>query len=159
MSKVEQFRGVANELTSLYEKKNACYGDSFGQTYEKLGVISAVTRISDKYNRLCALATNKDIDNLGESIEDTLIDLAAYAIMTLIEHRNANKKNETKSGNYKKERFLCINPVKSGDGGLAFVQWRVYDSVGECTLKSERGEVVTFVKAIFDEHFVPCRVK
>lgn len=159
MNKVEQFRGVANELTSLYEKKNACYGDSFGQTYAKLGVISAVTRISDKYNRLCALATNKDLDNLGESIEDTLIDLAAYAIMTLVEHRNANKKNETTPDDDKKERFMCINPVKSGDGGLAFIQWRVYDSVGEYTLKSERGDTMTFLKVTFDEHFVPCRVK
>lgn len=159
MNKVEQFRGVANELTSLYEKKNACYGDSFGQTYAKLGVISAVTRISDKYNRLCALATNKDIDNLGESIEDTLIDLAAYAIMTLVELRNANKNIKTLPNDDKKERFLCINPVKSGDGGLAFIQWRVYDSVGEYTLKSERGEEMTFLKTMFDEHFVPCRVK
>ena len=53
MNKVKKFEEIANELTSLYEKKNACYGDSFGQTFEKLGIISAVTRISDKFNRLC----------------------------------------------------------------------------------------------------------
>ena len=64
--------------------KDRCYGNSFGETYEKLGIISAVTRISDKYNRLCNLAVNKDIDNLGESIEDTLKDMAAYCIMTII---------------------------------------------------------------------------
>lgn len=87
MNNVEQFREIANELGDLYKKKNAAYGNSFGDTYKKLGIISAVTRISDKYNRLCNLAKNKDIDNLGESIEDTLQDLAAYAIMTLIELR------------------------------------------------------------------------
>ena len=38
------------------------------------------------------LATNPDIDNLGESIEDTLKDMASYCIMTLIE-LNANKVN------------------------------------------------------------------
>lgn len=64
--------------------KDRCHGNSFGETYEKLGIISAVTRISDKYNRLCNLAVNKDIDNLGESLEDTLKDMAAYCIMTII---------------------------------------------------------------------------
>lgn len=67
------------------KQKNKCYNNSFGDTYKKLGLISAVTRISDKFNRLCNIATNPDIDNLGESIEDTLKDMAAYSIMTLME--------------------------------------------------------------------------
>lgn len=91
MTNVEKFRQIAQELGDLYEAKNKCYNNSFGDTYQKLGLISAVTRISDKYNRLCNLATNTDIDNLGESIEDTLQDLAAYAIMTLMELRNDRK--------------------------------------------------------------------
>lgn len=90
MDKLENFRKVADELCHLYEAKNKAYGDSFGTTFQKLGIISAVTRISDKYNRLCNLATNSDIDNLGESIEDTLKDMASYCIMTLIE-LDANK--------------------------------------------------------------------
>ena len=85
---VQSFKNIANELCDLYEKKNKAYGNSFGDTYKKLGIISAVTRISDKYNRLCNLATNSNIDNLGESIEDTLKDLVAYSIMTLTELRN-----------------------------------------------------------------------
>lgn len=83
MTRVEKFKKIAEEITSLYEQKDKAYGDSFGSTYNKLGIISAVTRISDKTNRLCRLATNPDIDDLGESIEDTLKDLAAYCIMTL----------------------------------------------------------------------------
>ena len=85
MDKIQRFCEITESLCNLYEKKNRAYGDSFGSTYQKLGIISAVTRISDKYNRLCNLATNLDIDNLGESIEDTLQDLASYAIMTIIE--------------------------------------------------------------------------
>lgn len=87
MNNTQKFADIAQELCQLYEKKNRAYGNSFGETYKKLGVISAVTRISDKYNRLCNLATNEDIDNLGESLEDTLKDMASYAIMTLMEIR------------------------------------------------------------------------
>lgn len=65
---VQEFKDIANDLGELYEKKNAAYGNSFGATYKRLGIISAVTRISDKYNRLCNLATNPNIDNLGESL-------------------------------------------------------------------------------------------
>ena len=86
--RVEQFKQIAEDITALYKKKDRAYGNSFGETYEKLGIISAVTRISDKYNRLCNLAVNKDIDNLGESLEDTLKDMAAYCIMTIIAMKN-----------------------------------------------------------------------
>ena len=90
-SRVEQFKQIAQDITALYEKKDRAYGNSFGETYEKLGIISAVTRISDKYNRLCNLAVNKDIDNLGESLEDTLKDMAAYCIMTIVAMKDGNK--------------------------------------------------------------------
>lgn len=91
MTNVEQFRKIAQELGDLYDKKNAAYGNSFADTYKKLGIISAVTRISDKFNRLCNIATNPDIDNLGESLEDTLRDMASYCIMTVMELENSRK--------------------------------------------------------------------
>lgn len=87
MTNVDRFKKVSRELDALYEKKNKAYGNSFGETFDKLGVISAVTRISDKYNRLCNLVKNPDIDNLGESLEDTLKDMASYCIMTIMELR------------------------------------------------------------------------
>lgn len=81
----ETHEELCKYLHELYVKKNKAYGNSFSDTYEKLGIISAITRISDKYNRLVNLSVNKDIDNLGESIRDTLIDMANYALMTVIE--------------------------------------------------------------------------
>lgn len=84
MNKIDRHREICNQLNKIYEKKNHDYGDSFGNTYEKLGIISAVTRITDKYNRLCSLAT-KEAEVDDETIEDTLMDMANYCIMTLIE--------------------------------------------------------------------------
>ena len=84
MTRPEQFRSIAEAIATLYEKKDAAYGDSFGSTFDKLGPISLATRISDKTNRLCVLVTDPKVDDLGEKIEDTLMDLAAYAIMGLM---------------------------------------------------------------------------
>ena len=78
---------ITKELNAIYIAKNADYGDAFGETYKKLGIVSAVTRITDKVNRLQSLATKSDEERLvkDESIIDTLKDLSNYALMTLIE--------------------------------------------------------------------------
>ncbi len=82
---VAQFRILANELSDLYKQKNEAYGDSFGKSVEKYGKVSALTRMSDKWNRLENLMMNEDIDSGDESVIDTLKDLASYCLMTIIE--------------------------------------------------------------------------
>ncbi len=81
---VSKHKEICNKLNDIYRKKNHDYGNSFGETYEKLGIISAVTRITDKVNRLQSLAT-KEQQVQDESIQDTLMDLANYSIMTIME--------------------------------------------------------------------------
>ena len=85
IDKTKRHEEICNEMHELYEQKNAAYGDSFGDTYRKLGIISAITRITDKYNRLVTLATNPNVDHGDESINDTLIDMANYCILTMLE--------------------------------------------------------------------------
>lgn len=85
-NKTETFEDITREMVEMYSRKNHDYGDSFGETFKKLGLISAVTRISDKVNRLVSLST-KDA-KVDESLEDTLLDLASYSVMTLIELRS-----------------------------------------------------------------------
>lgn len=92
MDKILEHEKICKELNEIYAKKNADYGNSFGDTFQKLGLISAITRISDKYNRICNLATKNSNETKvkDETIEDTLKDLANYCIMTLIEMQHAN---------------------------------------------------------------------
>jgi len=85
MNQYEQHKQICDKLNETYIQKNKAYGNSFSDTFEKLGLISAVTRITDKHNRLVNLATNKDIDIGDESIRDTLLDMANYCIMTVME--------------------------------------------------------------------------
>lgn len=84
MDKIRKFEFITQSMLETYKRKNADYGDSFGESVEELGLISAITRISDKCNRLKSLVKNPaKVSN--ESMEDTLLDLANYAVMTLIE--------------------------------------------------------------------------
>lgn len=94
---VGQHKEVCNMLNEIYEQKNKAYGNSFGDTYNDLGIISAVTRISDKFNRLKTLARNHDINCGDESIADTLLDMANYCIMTYMELEK-EKQNEISNG-------------------------------------------------------------
>ena len=98
---VERHLILCNQLNSIYEQKNNAYGNSFGETFEKLGIISAITRISDKYNRLVNLATHPEINKGDEAIEDTLLDMANYCLMTYMELQKEN--NGEVNGEVKKE--------------------------------------------------------
>jgi hypothetical protein len=83
----QRVKDLYDKNFQTYLKKNQDYGDSFSRTYKRLGIISAVTRITDKYERLISLATKPAEERLvlDESITDTLLDLSNYAIMTVAE--------------------------------------------------------------------------
>lgn len=88
-SNIEQHRKICKYLNKLYEKKNADYGDSFHETYLQEGMAMARIRLGDKYRRFCTLTRNVDNQQVkDETIRDTLLDLANYAIMTVMEIDN-----------------------------------------------------------------------
>lgn len=77
---------VCGELTEIYRKKNHDYGDSFHKSFVEFGLTMSAIRLSDKLNRfktLIRLVGTPDVND--ETIRDTLIDLANYAIMTIME--------------------------------------------------------------------------
>ena len=81
---VMHHKQICSELNSLYDRKNHDYGDSFHTTYEKWGLTMAAIRLGDKLQRFETLIKS-DSQVADESIRDTLIDLANYAIMTVME--------------------------------------------------------------------------
>ncbi len=85
MGSPQKHARVCEDLNRSYTDKYASYGDAFGETFRKLGMLSAVTRITDKVNKLQALTTNPEIPDDDESILDTCMNIANYAIMTVME--------------------------------------------------------------------------
>jgi hypothetical protein len=91
----KRHKDLAAELNEIYIAKNKDYGNSFGDIFQELGIITAITRMSDKLNRLKSLAKKPEAERKvkNESIIDTLKDLANYALMTIIE-LEVQKENE-----------------------------------------------------------------
>lgn len=87
---VLRHRKICEELNRLYERKNHDYGDSFHQSYIEEGMAMARIRLGDKLNRFKTLSRlempfEEEQKVTDESIRDTLIDLANYVIMTVME--------------------------------------------------------------------------
>ena len=83
-NKVRHHADICKELNEIYAQKNHDYGDSFGKGYAEYGMVMAVIRLEDKLNRLKSLIKAESLVK-DESMNDTLMDLANYAIMTVIE--------------------------------------------------------------------------
>ena len=83
MNKIEKHKEIVDGLNKTYAKKNSDYGDSFSDSLDEFGIVASVVRMSDKMNRLKSLSLKNNKQEVNdESMQDTLLDLANYAIMT-----------------------------------------------------------------------------
>lgn len=85
MNKIERHARICDEIKSLYREKNADYGDSFHETFVEEGMAMPRVRLGDKLRRFKQLTKSNEQWVKDENIRDTLIDLANYAIMTVLE--------------------------------------------------------------------------
>ena len=83
------------KLHEIYVLKNHDYGDSFHKTFETEGFAAARIRLTDKLNRFNNLSRGTKIMVDNESMKDTLLDLANYALLTILEiEANGDGNNE-----------------------------------------------------------------
>ena len=97
MDRLGIYQYILSNLEDTYKKKNSDYGNSVGDTYEKFGDISFLTRITDKYNRILSLADKGECGEVkDEALEDTILDLANYCLLWLVEREYAGQQKEVK---------------------------------------------------------------
>jgi len=114
MDNVEQFKKMTAKMAELYEEKNRNYGNSFDKSLDEDGLLVSKIRLGDKYNRFSNLLKQKSKGTSDESIKDTLIDLANYAIMTIMWLENNNN--------------IVING--NGNSSISTYQSRIVNKVG-----------------------------
>ena len=80
-----RFKEITCEMVELCERKNADYGSSASDTYKKFGMNAYLVRMNDKLNRAITLVNNDNQQVKSESLRDTLIDLANYSVLAIID--------------------------------------------------------------------------
>lgn len=87
--KVKLHQQVCELLNDTYRKKNHDYNDAFAKRFAKRGMIYAIDKLQEKLDRIEALDAGVPLVE-GESMEDSLLDLANYAIMALVEKKQSH---------------------------------------------------------------------
>lgn len=95
---------ILKNMLETFIVKNGNYGSSVEISLDKYGMIAALTRISDKFNRAENLILNNKNGTADESLYDTLIDMANYCVMTAAYMKNT-----------KHEKYMNILMGKNDD--------------------------------------------
>ena len=86
----ETFRAITNKMCNTFEVKNSDYGDSFHKLFKECDMTYAYGHMAEKLERINSL--RKDEAKVkGESMKDSLYDLANYAILTIMELEKTEK--------------------------------------------------------------------
>lgn len=86
MNKIELHKQICGNMHNTYKAKNADYGDSFAKVREEYPEAICI-RLMDKLERLKTLLRGTEQQVKDESIDDTLLDIANYAVMEILERK------------------------------------------------------------------------
>lgn len=94
MDKLTIHAGICDSIKDLYQRKNADYGDSFAKARQAVPNYT-LGKLYDKFSRYMNLTINGEGSaQVDESLDDTLMDLANYAIMELTERKLEKEGNQ-----------------------------------------------------------------
>ena len=80
----ERFNEITDKMCDIYKQKNSDYGNSFSKLFKKCGMTYAYGHLAEKIERIDSLSNN-EAKVQGESMIDSLYDLANYSILTIME--------------------------------------------------------------------------
>lgn len=95
---VRRFKELTTKMYETFKRKRNDYGPSSRVTFEMFGPESMAVRMFDKLIRYSNL-TSGDTKQLvkDESVKDTLLDLANYALITILELEYIEAQNSARS--------------------------------------------------------------
>ena len=86
----DRFKEITDKMCDIYKQKNSDYGNSFSKLFKKCGMTYAYGHMAEKLERVKSLMKD-DAKVKGESMKDSLYDLANYAILTIMELEKTEK--------------------------------------------------------------------
>lgn len=82
---VEQFKSLTSEMIATYSRKNRDYGNSFSRMCGEYGHTYPIIHLDEKLARIKSILLTGNNAVKGETAIDSLLDLACYSLMTIIE--------------------------------------------------------------------------
>lgn len=80
----DAFRDITDGMYDTFKAKNHDYGNSFSELFAECGMTYAYGHMTEKLKRVKSLMSD-EAKVKGESMRDSLLDLANYAILTIME--------------------------------------------------------------------------
>ena len=80
----DRFKEITDKMFETFKAKNHDYGSSFSNLFKECGMTYAYGHMAEKLERVKSLMKDEAKVN-GEGMKDSLLDLANYAILTVME--------------------------------------------------------------------------
>ena len=80
----DHFKEITDKMFETFKAKNHDYGSSFSNLFNECGMTYAYGHMAEKLERVKSLMKD-DAKVNGEGMKDSLLDLANYAILTIME--------------------------------------------------------------------------
>lgn len=80
----DRFKEITDKMLETFKEKNHDYGSSFSNLFKECGMTYAYGHMAEKLERVKSLMKDEAKVN-GEGMKDSLLDLANYAILTVME--------------------------------------------------------------------------
>lgn len=82
---VEQFKSLTSDMIATYSRKNRDYGNSFCRMCREYGHTYPIIHLDEKLARIKSILLTGDNAVKDETAVDSLLDLACYSLMTIME--------------------------------------------------------------------------
>lgn len=89
--KGSEFKKITDKMLDIHLKKSHDYGSSYDDSLDEEGLAAARVMLRNKWSRFKNLSKGNEIKVKDESIKDTLLDMANYAILTILWMNKNNK--------------------------------------------------------------------
>lgn len=106
----ESMHQIYSYAEKLFNMKNRDYGDAFEKSIDDFGLLGGFIRIHDKYQRAKTLLQKNEQLVKDESIYDTLVDMANYALMLATYISNKGVNDEPKLSSHAREWGCHADP-------------------------------------------------
>ena len=93
MNDAQEHAKIIEEIHDMFVRKNADYGNSFEKSLDEWGLIVSAMRVQEKLDRV-KTSLKQELKVKDESVEDSFLDIANYAIMTVMWLRKEKEKKE-----------------------------------------------------------------